>query len=70
VDILEAYIWYENQEPGLGKALFTEFDAIVERIGEIPTAYATSQGLSLSCLGGRNNIPILRLSPASLSVLQ
>ena len=39
IDILEAFVWYEDQEPDLGKAFIAEVDAAVERIRENPNAF-------------------------------
>jgi plasmid stabilization system protein ParE len=38
-DLLEAYVWYEDQELGLGVRFLDEVDATIQRILENPTIY-------------------------------
>ena len=38
-DALEAYAWYEEQEPGLGAEFRTELDAAVARVRLTPEAF-------------------------------
>ena len=35
-DVLEAYRWYEEKEPGLGEGFRAELRSTVERIAELP----------------------------------
>jgi plasmid stabilization system protein ParE len=38
-DVLEAYRWYEKQEPGLGAGFREELRATIQRVRENPRAY-------------------------------
>jgi plasmid stabilization system protein ParE len=38
-DVLEAFHWYEAQEPGLGAEFRDELQAAVERLRGIPATY-------------------------------
>ncbi len=35
----QAYQWYEQQQPGLGKQFLSEFDAAIRRITAFPKSY-------------------------------
>ena len=39
VDIVEAALWYEGREPGMGLEVLTELDAAIERALKDPLAY-------------------------------
>ena len=39
-DTRRAFLWYEKQRPGLGRALALELNAIYERLAENPYLYA------------------------------
>lgn len=40
LDALDAYRWYQKQQPGLGVDFRHELDATLHRIGEHPKAYS------------------------------
>lgn len=38
-DLTAAFVWYEEQSPGLGRRLVSQLEALLERIGEMPRQF-------------------------------
>ncbi|MGE3272680.1 MAG: type II toxin-antitoxin system RelE/ParE family toxin [Chloroflexota bacterium] len=44
LELLEARLWYEEQQPGLGSIFFRVAEAVIERTADAPLAYPLVDG--------------------------
>jgi plasmid stabilization system protein ParE len=49
-DLLEAFTWYEEQQPGLGRRFLNDVETTVERIAERPKMLAVVRGATRKAL--------------------